>query len=145
MADDAVIHLRVPAAQKASWIRESRSAGMRLTDWIIERVERSMQPSTATAIIPDDVQFADLKLTRTSSGSVSFDWSPIERICAASGIDPATLRDGHEDNVAGLIIAWYERHIARGGEPDPAYEDLVAEAQAEDAAGQPYSHSPGRG
>lgn len=144
MTDDAYIHLRVPAATKARWVRDSRAAGVRLTDWIIERVERSMQQSTAIAIIPDDVQFADLKLTRTSSGSVSFDWSPIERICAASGIDPAALRDGHEDNVAGLISAWYERHIAAGGAIDHVYEDLIAESLAETAAGQLYSHAPGR-
>ena len=37
---DALIHLRVPAATKARWVRESRAAGMRLTDWIVERVER---------------------------------------------------------------------------------------------------------
>lgn len=144
MTDDAYIHLRVPAATKARWVRDSRAAGVRLTDWIIERVERSMQQSTAIAIIPDDVQFADLKLTRSSDGNVSFDWAPIERICAASGIDSASLRDGHEDNVAGLISAWYERHIAAGGAIDPAYEDLIAESLAETAAGQLYSHAPGR-
>lgn len=37
---DALIHLRVPASRKARWVRESRAAGMRLTDWIIKRVER---------------------------------------------------------------------------------------------------------
>lgn len=36
---DSIIHLRVPAATKARWVRESRAAGMRLTDWIVERVE----------------------------------------------------------------------------------------------------------
>lgn len=36
---DAVVHLRVPAATKARWVRESRAAGMRLTDWITTRVE----------------------------------------------------------------------------------------------------------
>lgn len=36
---DSLIHLRVPAATKARWVRESRAAGMRLTDWIVERVE----------------------------------------------------------------------------------------------------------
>ena len=35
---DALIHLRVPAEQKARWVRESRAAGMRLTDWITARV-----------------------------------------------------------------------------------------------------------
>lgn len=36
---DALIHLRVPASLKARWVRESRAAGMRLTDWIIKKVE----------------------------------------------------------------------------------------------------------
>lgn len=41
---DALIHLRVPAALKGRWVRTSRAAGQRLTDWIIERVEaRSMK------------------------------------------------------------------------------------------------------
>lgn len=36
--NDALINLRVPAATKARWVRESRAAGMRLTDWIVQRV-----------------------------------------------------------------------------------------------------------
>lgn len=36
---EALIHLRVPAELKARWVRESRAAGMRLTDWIVSRVE----------------------------------------------------------------------------------------------------------
>lgn len=44
---DAVIHLRVPAATKGRWVRESRSRGQRLTDWIVERVERGQLPETA--------------------------------------------------------------------------------------------------
>ena len=39
MTTDSIIHLRVPAALKARWVRESRAAGMRLTDWIVQRVE----------------------------------------------------------------------------------------------------------
>ena len=38
---EALIHLRVPAATKARWVRESRAAGMRLTEWIVQRVEGS--------------------------------------------------------------------------------------------------------
>ena len=36
---DALIHLRVSPALKGRWVRESRAAGMKLTDWIIQRVE----------------------------------------------------------------------------------------------------------
>lgn len=42
MGDNALIHLRVPAATKARWVRESRAAGMRLTDWITDKVESTM-------------------------------------------------------------------------------------------------------
>lgn len=45
---DALIHLRVPAATKARWVRESRAAGMRLTDWITARVGHKGNEMTRT-------------------------------------------------------------------------------------------------
>ena len=39
MQSDSLIHLRVPAELKARWVRESRAAGMRLTDWIVARID----------------------------------------------------------------------------------------------------------
>ncbi len=36
---EAIIHLRVPATTKAEWVRKSRAAGMRLTDWIKSHIE----------------------------------------------------------------------------------------------------------
>lgn len=38
-SSEALIHLRVPAELKARWVRESRSAGMRLTDWMVARID----------------------------------------------------------------------------------------------------------
>lgn len=38
---DALIQLRVPAALKARWVRESRAVGMKLTDWVVEKMERA--------------------------------------------------------------------------------------------------------
>lgn len=141
---DALIHLRVPAATKGRWVRASRAAGMRLTDWIVQAVEAHMQQQMTKVAIPDDLDFYDLRLARDSDGGVSFDWSVIERICEASGLPVGMFRDAPEDNVSGLIIGWYQSHRASGGEPDPVAEDLISEAQAEDAAGQTYSHKPGR-
>ena len=37
--NDSVIHLRVPAHKKGSWIRASRAAGKKLSDWIVASVE----------------------------------------------------------------------------------------------------------
>ena len=143
---EALIHLRVPVAVKARWVRESRAASMRLTDWITQCVDSTLtQQMTAHIVIPDDVQFSDLKLSRdTSTGDIEFDWAPIERICIASGIDISVLRDQDEGNLAELLTVWYRAHRDAGGEPDSAMDDLIAEAAAEDDRGGGYSHRPGR-
>ena len=48
---DALIHLRVSPALKGRWVRESRAAGMRLTDWIVSKVEaQPMHKSTPISI-----------------------------------------------------------------------------------------------
>lgn len=36
----SVIHISVPRALKARWVKASQARGLKLTDWIIERVER---------------------------------------------------------------------------------------------------------
>lgn len=145
MTNEALIHLRVPASLKARWVLSSRAAGMRLTDWIIQQVEKPMaKPNLTALVIPEGLQFSELGLARDASGDVSFDWAPVERICQASSIDVAPFMDGPEDNLASLLTAWYRAHLAAGGERDPVYEDLIGEVQLEDAAGQLSSHAPGR-
>ena len=141
---DALIHLRVPASLKGRWVRVSRAAGMRLSDWIVQAVEARMEMQQTRVIIPDEIMFADLRLARDADGHVSFDWRAIERVCAASGIDPALFRAGPEDNAAGLIVTWYRAHLATGGDRDPVADDLIAEVSAEDSRGQHVSHAPGR-
>ena len=86
--------------------------------------------------IPDDLDFAALKLSRDPlTLDVSFDWAPIEAICALSGIDIRQFSEASEDNVSELIYQWYREHLLRGGSPDPVQEQLWAEVQAEVAAG----------
>lgn len=103
-----------------------------------------MDKTPVTICIPDDLEFSDLKLARDPiTGDVSFDWAPIERICAASSIDASAFRDQHEDNVSGLIVQWYAAHLASGGARDRVQDDLIAEMLAEDALGGGYSHQPG--
>lgn len=145
---ESTVHLRIPAAVKARWVRESRAAGMRLTDWIVSRVEAALpEPKhTATALaikIPADLRFSDLRLARDADGAVSFDTTAIERIEAASGLPTGFFMGQPEDAVAGLISQWYARHRAAGGAPDPVQEDLIAEAKLEDEHGGGISYPPG--
>lgn len=49
----------------------------------------------------------------------------------AEGLDIAIFREQHEDNVAGLIAAWYNEHRRHGGAPDEAAEILIAEIRSE--------------
>lgn len=58
---DALIHLRVPAATKARWVRESRAAGMRLTDWIVSKVEAQPMHKITPISIPGGVSFSELR------------------------------------------------------------------------------------
>lgn len=142
---DAIVHLRVPAATKARWVRQSRAAGMRLTDWIVQRVEAQTMDKITRISIPDGLTFADLRLARDpATGDVSFATDVIERVEAASGLPAGFLMGQDEDALADLIATWYASHLAAGGARDPVADDLIAEVRAEDAAGQPYSHAPGR-
>lgn len=103
-----------------------------------------MERQLANITIPDTVSFSDLKLARDADGMVSFDWLPVELICKASNVPVEILKDGPEDNVSGLIIAWYETHLAGGGQRDPVADDIIGEAIIEQQHGQNYSHQPGR-
>ena len=85
--------------------------------------------------IPDDVPFSALRLGREPGGDVSFDRATIARICEASGISTDVFFRAPEDNVAGLIVTWYARHLAAGGDPDPIAEQIAAEVRAEDGIG----------
>lgn len=37
--DDVPVHLRVPREMKGRWVARSRAAGLKLNDWIVERLE----------------------------------------------------------------------------------------------------------
>lgn len=93
--------------------------------------------------IPDGINFADLNLGRSASGSITFNAEIINAICEHSGIDPKVFWDSHEDNMAGLIIEWYANHLKNGGERDLIADDLIAEAMAEDQLGGGISYPPG--
>lgn len=91
----------------------------------------------AGLVVPPGVDFSDLRLARDGvSGDISFDWAPIKAICAASQIDVDMLRETDEDNVGGLIVAWYDWHRQRGGAADLVAEQLLAEVAAEDERGE---------
>ena len=95
--------------------------------------------------IPLGMTFADLRLARDpQTGDVSFDTSVIEHIEQESGLPAGFFMGRHEDALAALITTWYSAHRAAGGDADPVADDLIAEVRAEDAAGQHYSHAPGR-
>lgn len=142
---DTII-IKAPAGTKARWVRQSQREGAKLSDWIIKQVEASMaHQAQARIVIPADVQFSDLKLARDpKTGDMEFDWAPIERICAASGLDIRLFRDQPEGNVAGVLSMWYAQHRAAGGAPDLVMDELISEAEIEDARGHGQSYQPGR-
>ena len=144
MTDTIVV--TAPAGTKARWVRQSQREGSKLSGWIIKHVEASISHQIqALIIIPPEVNFADLKMSRDpATGDLSFDWAPIERICAASGVDIRLLRDQPEDNVADVLAMWYAQHRAAGGLPDLVMDDLIGETDIEDTHGHGQIYKPGR-
>ena len=142
----ATIVIKAPTATKNRWVRQSQREGLKLSDWINKQVEASVSHQIqARIVIPADVQFADLKMARDPrTGDMAFDWAPIERICEASGIDIRLFREQSEDSVGGLLTQWYAQHRAAGGQPDQAFDQLIAEADIEETHGHGFSHAPGR-
>jgi hypothetical protein len=68
---DALIHLRVPAATKARWVRESRAAGQKLSTWIIDRVEaRKMNVFPIPEALASKYHGAGYALAAVLEGSV---------------------------------------------------------------------------
>lgn len=103
-----------------------------------------MRREAITIAIPEDLTFAQLGLERTPSGDVAFNESAISAICVASGIEPALFFAESEDNVAGLIVAWYSAARARGEPDDLVAESLILEAQMEHERWNGMSFRPGR-
>lgn len=103
---------------------DNQPAAIRRTFWIIIMTNKK----TVGITVPETVKFSDLKLTRDAvTRNISFEWGPINAICAASGIDPAIFLNEGADNVAELINVWYAMHRNAGGSPDPVQEELIKE------------------
>lgn len=143
MNDKSVIHLNVDRHTKGRWVRASRAAGVKLTDYIENAVEAYMTQQLTTVAIPDNVSFDDLQLTMDPDGHISFNTDVIAKICRASGVDIRVFEDGPEDNLSELINAWYRAHLSNGGDKHPVMEALIQEVGIENASGQLSSLPPG--
>jgi hypothetical protein len=83
--------------------------------------------------------FSDLYLSRDLDGSISFYWGVVQHICEASGL-PTEISS---DNVARLLVGWYQTYRQNGGSPDSVADELIAEVLAEENMGQKVSYNPG--
>lgn len=92
--------------------------------------------------IPEGVEFSDLKLQQDHDGDVSFDLGVIKKVCQASGVPIEDFLESSEDNLAALIVHWYEAHLAQNGKPDPIAENLKNEVRLENELGQDFSYPP---
>jgi len=75
--------------------------------------------------VPEGLCFLDLRLRWDDEGHILFDWSAIERLCEASGVDCGLIRRSGADNVARLINQWYLLHRSNGGAIDLVKEEAM--------------------
>lgn len=103
MQAEALIHMRVPAATKARLVRESRAAGMRLTDWIMQRVEKEMEARQTYkgldgVVIECDLNQASSLVRYSTDGGQTFRATPYQ------------VADGRHDaaRIAELVDGWLD-------------------------------------
>ena len=66
----AVIHISVPRAVKARWVKASQARGMKLTDWIVEQLERPMKTYPIPDAIASQYRGADYALAASAGGQL---------------------------------------------------------------------------
>ena len=109
--DRALIHLHVPAVLKARWVRESRAVGMRLTDWIVSRVEskgQSMKIFNITDALAGQYQGAGWALAAIAGQQVVA-LRYVSDVAPAAVVDSMT--DGGE-HAASAVRRWLSTSAA---------------------------------
>lgn len=76
--------------------------------------------------VPSSLSFKDLQLRWGAEGQILFEWSAIERLCEASGIDVNIFKLSDPSNVARLINHWYDIHRQNGGAIDLVKEEAMS-------------------
>lgn len=76
--------------------------------------------------VPSCLSFSDLHLRWGAEGQILFEWSAIERLCDASGIDVNLFKLTDSSNVARLINHWYDIHRSNGGAIDLVKEEAMS-------------------
>ncbi len=114
MGDSAVVRIRVPAAQKASWQEHARSTGVPLSSWIREAaVVRAREDSGAPTLA--DVR-ADLADIRRYLGAASRNLNQLTRHAHSGQLDPDRIRQTLDDlaiSGAGIALALRDLSVTR--------------------------------
>lgn len=90
-----------------------------------KKVDKSDVPAyDLRIVVPEDLEFSQLQLRVGRSGEIQMEREPLRRVCEASGVDPELFfSTGSEQNLAHLILGWYQVHLARGGRPNAILEE----------------------
>ena len=139
-----LVVIRATRLQRERWGALARAQGRALKHWILDTLDAEVERSMMKITIPANLPFSALRLGRAEDGSVLFSRDAVKQVARASGLPVQFFLNTDENNVASLIVAWYQVHRQHGGEPNPVADDLIAEVAFEDATGQSYSLSAGR-
>lgn len=80
-------------------------------------------------IIPDNLSFSDLELSRDQNGLVSFNSQVIEQVCDFNELNCRMLFELDENAAIRLIVMWYAQHLAAGGAIHVVAEDLITKME----------------
>lgn len=82
--------------------------------------------------IPHGIEFDALQLARDAqTGDIHLDMDVLRAVADAN----PGVRIETEDDICGVLVAWYRAHRAAGGDADQTMEQIAAEVEAEDRIG----------
>ena len=112
MQPEATIHLRAPAALKGAWVAASRSHGMTLGDWIIQRINMSDDANSCTTAAMSP---ADLRAWQASMGFTNVAAAAALRVTTrtyADWIAGVSRTTGKPINIPGMVGLACAAHAA---------------------------------
>ena len=66
----SVIHINVPRAVKARWVKASQARGMKLTDWLVDRIETRMNVYSIPDTLASQYHGAGYALAASAGGQL---------------------------------------------------------------------------
>lgn len=134
--DNSQVIITIPRAQKGAWVAASRQRGMKLTDWILEKVAMDYDFGGFTLAIPALLPFERYVLALPSDEAADL-------LRAVRVLDARLMADGKVACDVKIAVTYLEKRVAidRGIPDHDLFRDINATAMDYYAQVRDLTHS----